>query len=263
MKQSVISLVSPAGGTGKSTLSKELSCYFGARRKDGIPLRVCLLDGDLHFGCQRALLRVPFTQKDLGTFLSDVRSDPEAFLAPKSADARWDQMSKYFERIDEYGIYLMTAPEKCVPEAEMTAEEAGILIGILKDLFDIVVIDTPSGLSGLTKASLSLSRHLFFVMADDQRSLAKMLMLRRSLLKEGDLPSVEKRASVILNRCPGDKRRLYLDPSDVEEILRFPVSCMIPDFPDTLYYNNRFRSLSLSDTPFSAPVRKLSEMFTA
>lgn len=259
MKQSVISIISPAGGVGKSTISKELACIFGATKIDGKPLSVCLVDGNLTFGCQRALFRVSYTQHDLGTWLSDHRRLLGTMDYGSIEDLyTWSYMEKYISRIGEHNVYLITAPEACRGGLDMTSAEANTLIRTLRRLFDVIIIDTANDLSSLTVSAMELSSSVFFVINDDQRSLTKMLSLRQALVRQKMIETISGKAGVIFNKYPGDRRSRFADPSAVEDILQFPVVSVIPYFADTIYYNNRSKSLALSNTSLSDPLLSLA-----
>lgn len=259
MKQSVISIISPAGGVGKSTISKELACIFGATRIDGKPLSVCLVDGNLMFGCQRALFRVSYTQHDLSTWLSDHRKLVGTMDYGSIEELyTWSYMEKYISRINEHNVYLITAPEKCRGGLDMTSSEANTLIRTLKRLFDVIIIDTANDLSSLTVSAIELSSKALFVINDDQRSLTKMLALRQTLIRQKMIESVSGKAEIIFNKYSQNRNQRFADPATVEDILQFPVVSVIPYFADSIYYNNRSKSLALSNTSLSDPLLKLA-----
>lgn len=258
MRQSVIAVISPAGGVGKSTLSKELACVYGATVAGGAPLRVCLVDADLSFGSQRALLHVPSTQYDAGTWLRETRERAAAGgREALESSLTWECMQRYMHHSAEHGVYLLASPGRA-DALDMTAAEADLLLRTLKRFFDVIIVDTPNNKSNMTLASMELATDILLVINDDNRSVSKCLMLRRELLSRGTLAGVQPRTRIVFNRYTRNARRRYMTADMAEEMLGFPVAVTIPEFADTVYYNNRCRPLSLTRTPFAAPVRRLA-----
>ena len=145
----VISVVSPKGGVGKTTVATNVAIGLAQR----VPDSTVLVDLDVQFG-------------DVGSALD---LDPEHFLADAvQATAKRDSMVlKTFLTQHESGLYVMCAPS--LPAEADTISPADVihLLRMLAAEFRYVVLDTAPGLSDTTLAALDETTDLVMLTSMD------------------------------------------------------------------------------------------------
>lgn len=257
MKKSFIAVASPAGGVGKSTLSKELATIYAAAKVDGIPLRVCLVDANIAFGSQRILFGIGETKYDITDLIRDYGKDVEE-LGYLEAERKydWETVQKYLTFVRDRNLYLLPAP-KMSSDMTVSRSEADVVFRVLLKLFDVVLVDTANDASEFTNAAILLSSYTAFVMIDDERSVNKLIQMRRVINSLGFGDRLKENCGIVYNMYRKRKER-YLEIADVEDRVRLPVIGTIPYFRDSWTYNNRRVALANHDTPASSAILKLA-----
>lgn len=200
----VITVMSPKGGAGKTTVASNLAVRLGA----AVPDRVALIDLDLQFG-------------DAGSALG---------LGPQStiADAarvtdKLDSTSlKVFLEPRPGGLYLLAGPHFPAEADDIDAALVGHMIDILAGEFDYIVVDTASGLDEYGLAAADRSDDLVLVCATDVPSVRG---LRKALDAFDMLGMTNQRRHLVLNRADA---RVGLSPRDVETTLGVTFDAAIP-----------------------------------
>ncbi|MBA8793009.1 pilus assembly protein CpaE [Friedmanniella endophytica] len=177
----LISVVSPKGGVGKTTVASNIAVGLALRE----PASTVVVDLDVQFG-------------DLGSALD---LEPEFFLADTvRGAARNDAMVlKSFLTQHRTGLYAICAPPSPEQADELTADDITALLRTLKSQFRYVVVDTAPGLSEHTLAALDETTDPVLVTSMDVPGI-------RGLRKELDTLSR-------LNLLPG-QRQLVLNMVD-------------------------------------------------
>ncbi|KAE8763447.1 AAA family ATPase [Georgenia thermotolerans] len=132
----VITVVSPKGGVGKTTVATNLA--VGLART--VPHSTVLVDLDLQFGDVASALNL----------------DPEYSLADAVHNpARRDTMVlKTFLTLHETGLYVLCAPESPAAADGISGDDVGRLLQALASQFRYVVVDTAPGLNEHTLSAL-------------------------------------------------------------------------------------------------------------
>ena len=130
----VVSVFSPKGGVGKTTIAFNLAVAIGQ-----LGVSTALIDGSLQYGDLRALLKVP---SDVPSIL-DLPTD-----RVQESDLR-DVMWR-----DPAGIDILLAPPRVEMAEMITARDVEKTISLLRRLYEAVVIDTATSLSEMTLAFL-------------------------------------------------------------------------------------------------------------
>ena len=126
----VITVTSPKGGTGKSTVSLNAAVYLGMHLR-GTGRRVCLIDAN-------------FQQADTGKILCQ--------YSPSISNLLRDQASIVPERIEEYLVHrpewntsflLGPATPRDASPMHYNSELYSRILDVLRTRFDYIVIDTP------------------------------------------------------------------------------------------------------------------------
>jgi pilus assembly protein CpaE len=201
----VISVVSPKGGVGKTTVSTNLA--VGLARS--APQATVLVDLDLQFG----------------DVASGLNLDPEYFLpsAVNGPASRDTMVLKTFLTLHETGLYVICAPESPVEADGITVEHVRRLLRTLAAEFRYVVVDTAPGLSEHTLAAMDETTDLVLLTSMDVPGLRG---LRKEIATLRELNLLEQRRSqVVIN---------FADPSaglsaaDIEATIGAPVDVMLP-----------------------------------
>jgi pilus assembly protein CpaE len=147
----VISVFSPKGGVGKTTIAFNLAVALGQ-----MSVRTALIDGSLQYGDLRALLKVP---SDVPSIL-DLPTDrvQESDLH----DVMWR---------DPAGIDILLAPPRVEMAEMVTARDVEKTISLLRRLYEAIVIDTPTTLSEVTLALLDSSDVVLSIVTYDSTTI--------------------------------------------------------------------------------------------
>lgn len=205
----IVTVLSPKGGSGKTTVSSNLAVGLAQREPD----RVVLVDLDLQFG-------------DVATAL---RLNPEHSLVdvirasgPNSRIALDGMLLKSFLTAHPSGLWALCGPDSPADGEEIGADQATRVIRTLAEEFRYVVVDTDAGLSEHVLSALEISTDLVLVCAMDVPSV-------RSLRKELDalelLGMTRQRRHLLINRADS---KVGLDLQDVEAILGMRVDVAVP-----------------------------------
>ena len=200
----VISVLSPKGGAGKTTVATNLAIGLAA----SAPHATVLVDLDLQFGDVANALQIA----------------PEQTLAEavRGAATRDIMVLKSYLSPHPTGLYALCAPESPAAEAQIRASDITHLLDQLASQYRYVVLDTSAGLSDHTLAALDKSTDYVFVAGMDVPSI-RGLRKELDILKE--LGMVPATRHIILNSAdPRDG----LSTRDVETTLGHKADIVIP-----------------------------------
>jgi len=120
------------------------------------------------------------------------------------------------------GLQMLLAPVAPGDAEKITAALVTELLGVLRTMFEYIVVDTPAYLSEHVLAAMDLSAHHVLIATPDVPAL-KNLRVTADML---DLLSYSKEArSIVLNRSDSN---VGLSPDDVERVLRTSIAVHIP-----------------------------------
>lgn len=199
-----IAVLSPKGGSGKSTIATNLGA--GLARRAGTS--VAVIDLDLQFGDV-----APYLQLLPDASIADVAR------APESLDAT---MIKVFLTRHSSGLYALCSPESPAEADEVGYDVSLAALRLLAAEFDRVVVDTPPDLGESTLAAVEAATDLLFVCSTDVSTI-------RSLRKELDaldrLGLIGQRRHLVLNRADA---QVGVRVSDIEDLLGMRVTVEVP-----------------------------------
>jgi pilus assembly protein CpaE len=151
----MLSLFSPKGGVGRTTLAYNLAVALGSRHK------VCLVDGSLQFSDLRGLLRVPANAPSLVHLPTDrIRESDVAEVVYR----------------DPSGIDLLLAPPRVEMAEMVTVRDIEKTLSILRQLYEFVVIDTRAALSDDVLVFLDASDLILQVLTYDSMAIRALAM---------------------------------------------------------------------------------------
>lgn len=174
----VVTVASPKGGVGKTTVSTNLAVGLAQRE----PNSVVLVDLDIHFGDVATALNITpeFT-------LPDMAHGP----ASRDSVALKSYLTKH-----ETGMFVVPGSESPAAADAVSPKEAGNLLNMLADQFKFVVVDTAPGLSEHTLSVLDCTDTLVLVTSLDVPGVRG---LRKELDTLRDISIVLDSRAVVLN----------------------------------------------------------------
>lgn len=200
----VITVISPKGGTGKTTVSANVATALAKRR----PGDVVLLDLDIQFGdCAPALgLKPEQSLVDAIDGLGDRPSTLKAFLTDHDS-----------------GLFVLSPPDDLVVAEQIEPEQLEQVLVVAAKEFPLVVIDTASGIDAASLAGIELATDLLLVSTPDDPSIRAT---RRQLDTLDQLGYTAQRRILVLNRSTA---KGGLSVAEVEEALGLTVAFQIPN----------------------------------
>jgi pilus assembly protein CpaE len=203
LRRRIITVVSPKGGTGKTTLSTNLAVGLARR----MPKQVLLLDLDVQFGdCAAALgLR------------------PEYSLVEAVEAANHERSAlKVFVEGHESGLAVLSPPDDLVAVDDIDQDQMKKTLAAFAEEFPLVVVDTASGVDRFSLAALVQSTDLLVVSTTDVPSIRAV---RRQLDVLDEVGYNSQRRTFVLNRS---NAKVGLSVSEIEAAVGLPATFQIP-----------------------------------
>ncbi len=203
LRRRVIVVVSPKGGTGKTTVATNLAVGLVRRQ----PKKVLLLDLDLQFGdCASALgLKPEHSLVDAIAATNHERSALKVFLCTH-----------------ESGLVLLAPPDNLALADSIENDGLKSTVSALAEEFPFVVIDTGAGIDPATLLAMQLATDLLFVTTTD---VPAILAVRRQIDVLDQVGFTSQRRSLVLNRA---NAKVGLSPGDVEASIGMEIKFQIP-----------------------------------
>ncbi|HEY9294275.1 MAG TPA: AAA family ATPase [Microlunatus sp.] len=200
----VITVVSPKGGVGKTTIATNLAVGIAAR----FPRSTVLVDLDIQFG-------------DVGSALD---LEPEYFLPDMvQGQAQRDPMAlKTILTEHSTGLYVICAPDSPVDADSISGEDVAQLLQMLASEFRYVVVDTAPGLSEHTLAALDQTSDLILV---SSMEVPGVRGLRKELDTLDQLKLLNECRQVVINLA---EPRGLLSIADIEATIKTSVDHQLP-----------------------------------
>ncbi len=174
----VISVVGPRGGVGKTTVAANLAIEIA--RLTGTA--VAIADLDLHFGSVALTLDV-LPQSGIQDWLREHATRPNAPLARHLTD-------------HHSGLRVLAAPTNAAPGTSIAPSDVADLVSDLSGTHEYVVLDTPASFSEATAAAIDLAPLTVIVTSPDLPSLRAARYLVETL-RAWDI--ADERLRLVLN----------------------------------------------------------------
>ena len=230
----VITVMSPKGGAGKTTVATNLAVQLA----HAAPGRVAILDLDLQFGDVASAL-------GLG---------PQSTMADAArAQGKLDSTAiKVFLEPHPSGLFALVGPHFPAEADDVSADTAGHVVDILAAEFSYVVVDTAAGLDEYALAAAERSDDIVFVCVTDVPSVRG---LRKALDALDLLGMTRQQRHLVLNRADD---RVGLSAKDIEATLALGVDAFVPTSREVQISVNQGEPIVESD-PKSGPGRALRD----
>ena len=200
----VISVVSPKGGVGKTTVATNLAVGLARARRHS----TVLVDLDVQFGDVASALN-----------LDPEYSLPDTLHGPASRDT---MVLKTFLTLHETGLYVICGAKSPAEADSITAQQVSHLLQMLASEFHYVVVDTAPGLSEHVLAAMDASSDLVLVTSMDVPGLRG---LRKELDALTELGMLSDSRCVVLNFTD---TRAGLTVADAEATIGSPINVVLP-----------------------------------
>ncbi|MFM7127401.1 MAG: CpaE family protein [Actinomycetota bacterium] len=237
----VIVILSPKGGSGKTTVSVNVAEAIAERA----PGRTVLVDLDCQFG-------------DVATVLG---LEPERTLTDLGALKEMDQTAFKLFLTRTGSTRLFVLPSSGTPEEADLIDEsrANEILNLARSSFDYVIVDTAAGIDERSLAAINQSTDLLFVASMDVTSIRNLMKELELLEKLG--PSLQHR-HFVLNRVDSSSG---LKTKDIVAAVGLPISHMVDAAPIVVQNSNAGRAVVLAqpNAQVSKQLRAIGEAFLA
>ncbi len=173
----MVTLFSPKGGVGRTTLAYNLAVALGAAGH-----RVCLVDGSMQFSDLRGLLRVPAVAPSIVNLPTDRIRESDV------ADVAWK---------DPSGIDILLAPPRVEMAEMVTVRDIEKALSILRQLYEFVIVDSRAALSDDVLVFLDASDLILQVLTYDSMAIRGLVMAGEAFDAIGYPPT---KLATVLNR---------------------------------------------------------------
>ena len=235
----VVSLFSPKGGVGRTTLAYNLAVALGQQH------RVCLVDGSLQFSDLRGLLRVPAVAPSIVNLPTDRIREQDL------AEVMWR---------DPSGIDILLAPPRVEMAEMVTTRDIEKVLSILRKLYEFVIIDTRAALSEDVLVFLDSADLILQVLTYDAMAIRGLAMSAETFAAIGYPPT---KLATVLNRS--DSSGGFTKP-DVEGALGSRIDFeVVSDGHLVLAANNDGNAFVVTspEAPIAQGVRRIADSLAA
>lgn len=203
IRRRVITVVSPKGGSGKTTVAVNLAIGLARR----VPKQVVLLDFDVQFGdCASALgIRPEYSLVQAVDAAGHERSTLKVFLAGHPS-----------------GLALLAPPDDLVAVEDIEQDAVKRTFAAFTEEFPFVIVDTASGVDRFALAAMEQSTDLLVVSTTDVPSIRAV---RRQLDVLDEVGYVSQRRTFVLNRA---NAKVGLSVAEIETAVGLEASFQIP-----------------------------------
>src|SRR5690349_9257962 len=223
MEGKVVTLFSPKGGAGKTTLACNLAIAFARRHER----RTLLLDLDLQFGDAAIMMG-----------LEPDKTIYDLVMARRELDT--DALAGYVTAHSS-GVHVLPAPLRPEDAELVTEERLGHLFAVAKESYDVIVVDTPPFFHGPVLSTLDRTDQLLLVASPDVPTVKNIKLTMQTL----DLLHYPKeRRHQLLIRAVS---KVGLAAQEIERALDFKVEFEVPVEREVAVSVNRGVPLTLSN----------------
>ena len=203
-KGKIITVYSPKGGTGCTTIAVNLA--IALNNED---TRTVLVDANLQFG-------------DVAVFVNEQGKNTILELAPRVDDLEPDVVEEILIKHEASGIRILAAPQRPEMAEKVSADQFSKVLEFLQRMYAYVVVDTSSILTDVVLSTIDISDVLVLVTTQEIPSI-KNARLFLDLIQPMGIS--KERIIFVMNRYD---KRIAITPERVSENLKHEVSATIP-----------------------------------
>lgn len=200
----IISVYSPKGGTGCTTLAVNLAITLHNEET-----QVILVDGNLQFG-------------DIAVFLNEECQSSVTDLAPYADDLNPQIVEKVIPNHTLSGVKILAAPSRPEFAEDINGEQFTKILKYLCQSFDYVVVDTSSTITEIVLASILVS-DLVILLTDQMIPSVKSARLFLDLAAQ--LGVDQRRILFIMNKYD---KRIAISPQKIGERFIHEIVAIFP-----------------------------------
>jgi len=200
----VITVYSPKGGTGCTTLATNLAIAFKTEDR-----RVALIDANLQYG-------------DVAVFLNEQGKNTVLDLALRADELDPDIVQEVMVTHRASGIDILAAPSRPELADKINGEQFAKLIEYLRRIYNYIIIDSATFLTDVVQSALDVATVIVLVTTQDIPSIKNCNLF----LTLADAVGLKReRIMFVMNRYD---KRVAITPERVGESLRQPIVTAIP-----------------------------------
>lgn len=254
----LVSSIKP--GTGKSFISCNLAtclAKFGAKKSNGKPPKVAIIEGDLQNLSVGTILQVESEDKNLKTVMKEISTiiDKDDNLIDDGLRIKGvnDFIKSSFHPYKQApNLFALVGSQLSMDEVEDIKESYYIyLIERILDEFDIIVIDTNSSLAHITTYPLlRMANTAFYVIDLDFNNIRNNLRYQQTLKEM----NVFNKIRYVLNKDITEENRLLSNRGMVEDLSfgaddienlddGLSIISRIPELPPEVFLNRLFEGI--------------------
>ncbi len=203
-KGKVITVYSPKGGTGCTTVAVNLALTL-----HNDDTQVALVDGNLQYG-------------DVAVFMNEQGKNTVLDLAMRANELDPDVVNDVMTKHATSGLHILAAPSRPEQAEQVSADQFVQVIDYLRQLYAYVIIDTTPMLTDITLGSIEESDLIVLIATQDIPSIKNARLFLDLLLSLG---VGRERVLFILNKMD---KRIAITPERVGSNLKQSVSTTIP-----------------------------------
>lgn len=200
----IVSVYSPKGGTGCTTLAVNLALAL-----NNPDTKVALVDGNLQFG-------------DVAVFVNEQGKNTVVDLAPRADELDAEIVEEVMIKHAASGLHILAAPSRPEYAEKVSSGQFAKMLEYLTHLYAYVIVDTSPTLTDITLATVDVSDIIILVTTQDIPSI-KNCRLFLDLLQ--NLGIERDRIMFIMNRFD---KKTNITPDRVADNLKQEVVMIVP-----------------------------------
>ena len=233
LQQMTISVYSPKGGVGKSTIVRELAHVLSDMKRNGRRLKILVLDADWEFGDVDSAFGI-CPSPNVMDWVKRICKDREC-LGYIPAYSPVDIVSRYVIEYDDQ-IHILAGSDNAMEAARL---DCGIAEAIMDNLrrcdYDLILVDNCNTLKDTTVIPLEKSDLILLILSLDTSTVQDA----RNFLDALSEFRIEKsNIRMVINQVPLDDKKCELGISHVARILNMEPTCIIHTNQDARSFAN-------------------------
>ena len=259
LQQQMISVYSPKGGVGKSTIVRELAYVLSDMKRNGRRLKILVLDADWEFGDVDSAFGI-CPSPNVMDWVKRICKDREC-LGYIPAYSPVDIVSRYVIEYDDQ-IHILAGSDNAMEAARLDCEIAEAIMDNLRRCdYDLILVDNCNTLKDTTVIPLEKSDLILLILSLDTSTVQDA---RNFLDVLSEFRIDKSNIRMVINQVPLDDKKCELGISHVARILTMEPTCIIHTNQDARSFANVGEAASSDKgSLFSKEIRALARIAVA